>query len=80
MEIKKEDLEAMRELADLCKRHRLTIYSHDGIYTQGVGSLVLSFGTSRHYRAKHFGANTNEVQVDATVAISAPQPKEEADG
>ena len=72
MEIRKEDMQAMKELQDLCRRHRLTIYPEGGAYSVDANDhILLAFGTSRQYRCKYFSGTTTEVKVDETIAIAA---------
>lgn len=78
MIINTSHLEAMKELVELCKKHGMTIYPADGVYSASFGLVIMFSNGSTQFNAPYISKSTESVTVPETVAISASSKQEEA--
>ena len=70
--IQSDHLQFFKELAELCKKYKVSIACNDTLYAMdSTGFVSFSFGySSMIYKARWFSASTETVTIDETIAIA----------
>jgi hypothetical protein len=70
--IQNEHLQFFKDLAELCKKYKVSIACNDTLFSiDSTGYVSFSFNySSIIYKAPYFNARTETVTVDETIAIA----------